>query len=159
MVDGSMIFVRNTFLLRPIERVTGSNIVHCAICLFVDGEPYGYEATWPLVRRLPWAKFTAYWDERCVEYAKRGGYWSIATPKLEFSQWQLRDMKNYANAQLGKHYRLKSYWKDRDVGGFHCSQYTGNIMARAGLIKSDDYKETPVSLYKKLEPFFTETRQ
>ena len=157
MQDGSVILVHDGMLLKPILKYTGSNLVHAAVVLFVNGQPYGYEATWPRVRRLPWDEFQAYLTTNCQRYLRHGAGWVILQPKVVFTVGQLTAMKAFANSQLGRRYMLRGWWEQHEVRGTHCSQYVGNVLEKSGLITSANYRESPGSLCQKIQPFYEET--
>ncbi len=149
--DGSVIFISNGFLVRPIYKHTGSTIVHTAIILYDDGKPFVYEATWPRVRKMP---LDQYYDLLAKHKQKNSRYsWEIVQPQQAYSQTELVKIKQYAISQLGRPYMLRGYWKGREVKGIFCSQYVGNSIGTTNRIKSKDFKETPISLYLKLKQF------
>jgi hypothetical protein len=154
--DGSVIFWESGFLVRPIERATGSDLTHVAIVLYENDGPYVYEATYPRVRRLPYAEYIAHLEELKARprWAKLGFKWTIMTPVESYTAQDLLDMKQYARSQLGRPYQLRGYWKGREVNGIFCSQYVGNCIEKSGRIQSANYKESPVSLKQKLERLY-----
>jgi len=142
---GTAIFTEDGILVGPIERHTGSRISHAAIILYENGQPWVYEAALPCVRRMPLYDF----QEKQKHFKRRNIKIHYVEAKQDYTQEQLDKMLVYANGQLGRKYKLRGYWKDKEVKGIHCSQFVGDVIAQSGRIRSDHWKETPVSLYTK----------
>jgi hypothetical protein len=87
---------------------------------------------------------------------KRNLKWFFMQPVNSYTSRQLRDMKWYAESQLGRPYMLRGWWKGREVRGVFCSQYVGNIIEQSGKIKSNQFRESPGSLHDKILPFYFE---
>jgi len=146
--DGTLIFWDGGLLVRPIERHTGSTLTHVAIVL--DG--YVYEATWPCVQRTPYAEYIAdLYAKAAKPYWRRRNFSWFHMPPPAYSYEQVAAMRAYAVSQLGRPYMLRCYLLQREVRGLHCSQYVGNMLDRAGVIKSENFNETPISLYRKMK--------
>ena len=146
--DGTTIFFQNGFFHRPIARYTGSHMCHIAIVLHQNGKEYVYESTLRGVQKTPLNIFLTKvihrqkWNKRLKVY--------YVKPKIPYTKNELIKMKTYANSQLGRLYSLRGWWVNREVIGMHCSQYVGNIIGQTGRITSMRWKESPISLYRKL---------
>jgi hypothetical protein len=154
--DGSVIFLQDGFLVNPIMRNTGSPIVHTAIVLYDEDKPYVYEATVPVVRRMPLDAYYRLLDDKSGKpfNIKRGFKWYVVQPCIPYTSQQLTSMKQYARSQLGRPYMLRGWWKNREVKGIFCSQYVGNCIEKSGRIVSANFKESPGSLFKKLKGLY-----
>ncbi len=156
--DGSVIFWQDGFLVGPIMKNTGSNLVHVAIVLYEDDKPYVYEATWPEVRKMPLDDYLKHLADKKFKRVPtvRGFKWFMMQPKEEYTAQQLTDMKQYARSQLGRRYMMRGYWKNKEVRGIMCSQFVGNCIEKSGKIKSANFKESPVSLKEKIKDLYEE---
>ncbi len=154
--DGSVIFWQDGFLVKPIMKNTGSDIVHCAIVLYENNEPYVWEATWPRVQKTRYSDYIAHLQTLKIKpiSIKRGFKWFILQPVDNFTHQQLEAMKQYARSQLGRPYMLRGYWQNREVSGIFCSQYVSNCVEKSGRIQSANFKESPVSLKEKLKELY-----
>ncbi len=154
--DGSVIFWQDGFLVKPIMKNTGSDLVHVAIVLYDDDKPFVYEATWPEVRKMPLDDYLKYLADKRFKRVPtvRGFKWFMMQPKVEFTPHQLESMKQYARSQLGRRYMLRGYWQNREVRGIMCSQFVGNTIEKSGRMKSANFKESPVSLKEKVKDFY-----
>lgn len=152
MRDGSVLFWRGGLLIGPIYKHTGSTLTHVAIIL----DNIVYEAAPPRVHKLQFSAYEKHLDKLAAsQFIQRRNFsWFVLQPRLEYSVTELANMKAYAESQLGRPYRLRGWWSD-DIRGIFCSQYVGNIVERSGLIRSLDTRESPVSLYNKLVPFYS----
>lgn len=153
--DGSVIFIKYNGkegkVAREIEKATGDNLVHAAIVLYINNIPYVYESRMSGgVQRNTLSVFLDRTLKRQTDHPQMGLTWQIVPPDRPYSIQELQRMKAYADSQLGRRYMVRGYWKEREVRGVHCSQYVGNIVAQSGRIISDDYKESPKSLYDKM---------
>lgn len=143
---GTAVFVQDGFVHKQIEKVTGSDMSHAAIVFYDNGEPWVYEATLPVVKRTPLKE----WQKMHAEKSKKNGSkLHYIEPNNPYTDEQIDRMKIYADAQLGRKYRLRGFWKNKEVKGLHCSQYVGDIISQSGRIHSDHWKESPGSLYEK----------
>jgi hypothetical protein len=79
----------------------------------------------------------------------------ITVPKKPFTRDQIAAMVKYAESQLGRLYGLRGFDK-RETLRIFCSELVGNTIEQSGLIKSANFHESPGSLKKKLEPFYSE---
>jgi hypothetical protein len=154
--DGTVIFVtqsgRQDVLAKKIEQATGDNISHTAIILYEDDQPYVYESTIPGgVQRNKLKDYMKKVNGLKSAFPTKGMQIHLIPPDPEYNADELIRMKHYANGQLGRPYMLRGWWKGKEVRGMHCSQYVGNIVSRSGRIESFNYKESPASLYVKLE--------
>lgn len=159
---GSVIFVENGLLTTPIKAVTHSTITHCAIILYEKNEPWVYEAVPPGVRRVPLKEYLEWIRERQKEKEKKKPTISyfLVEPEAGFSNTEISRMKSYADAQIGKPYRLKNFWRDGDDSkGLHCSQFVGNTIEKSGRIVSKDGRESPGSLYEKVNKIYRKTHE
>jgi hypothetical protein len=156
--DGTVIFLQGGLLVRPIFHYTDSTLTHAAIVLYHGKEPWVYEATPPCVRRMPLADYRKLIAEKLQEprLQKRNLKWFFMQPVNSYTSRHLRDMKWYAESQLGRPYMLRGWWKGREVRGIFCSQYVGNIIEQSGKIKSNQFRESPGSLHDKILPFYFE---
>lgn len=150
--DGSVIFCQDGLLVKPIYNHTGSTIVHTAIILYENDKPYVFEATWPRVRKVPLEQYYQILENCKKERPKYS--WFVEQPRHVFTDIQLTKMKQYANSQLGRRYMLRGWVEGREVRGIFCSEYTGNILEQSGLIKSANFKESPISLKEKIKDFY-----
>jgi hypothetical protein len=71
-------------------------------------------------------------------------------PTNPISLNSLLKMKKYADSQLGRPYSIKGYLKGREVEGFHCAEYVGEILEMGRIIRSDKYRESPGGIYDKV---------
>lgn len=153
--EGTLLFFKpngtNSLTSSAIENQTGSRLTHVAIVLFDNGTPYVYEATTPGgVQRTPYDVFYNKFQTRRTLRPLMDLQMLVVFPGQPYNQTQLIKMKKYANAQLGRPYSVQGYLNDKKVVGMQCAQYVGNILQEAGVVKSDDYKETPISLWRKI---------
>jgi hypothetical protein len=151
MRNGSVLFWKGGILVGPIYRATGSLLTHVAIIM--DG--IVYEATPPRVHKLRLLDYDKHLDKLAASrfIQRRGFSWFILQPRLDYTASDLAAMHVYAESQMGRPYRLRGWWSD-DTSGIFCSQYIGNMIEKTGLIRSLDNRESPVSLYNKLLPFY-----
>jgi hypothetical protein len=147
--DGSVIFWKDGLLVKPISRHTGSDITHAAIVL--DG--YVYEAVPPCVRKVTLEQYVKEMNAKAKK-SRRGFTWIIVQPKEPYTTAKVSAMRKYAEAQLGRPYMLRGWWKGHEVRGIFCSQYVANTLENGSRIKSDSVHESPGSLYKKLEGLY-----
>ena len=152
--NGSVIFWNGGLLVRPISRETGSTITHATIILYEDGKPYVYEAVPPVVHRVPYAEYL----KLMTTHKRKDFSYFLMEPKQRYTKDSLTKMKAYADSQLGRRYEMRGYWKGHEVRGIMCSQFAGNTIEKSGLIKSNNFKESPGSLYRKLLPFYKEVK-
>ena len=152
MEDGSVIFWHGGLLVGPIFRHTNSKITHVAIILNEQGQDMVYEATPPRVRRMPFNQYIQHLREleRKPFWRERGFRYFILEPKKPYTSWELQRMRKYARSQLGRPYGLRGWVLNKEVKTIFCSQYISNIIEKSGRIKSYNFKESPVSLYRKL---------
>lgn len=151
--DGSLIFWRGGVLAGPIARHTGSNITHAAIVLKdTAGKPWVYEAVPPRVHKVPLSEYLTEMTQKSKKH--KDFTWFVLTPKKAYTQKQVKDMRAYAEEQLGRPYMLRGWWKGHEVRGLFCSQYVGNILEKSGVIKSGQWHESPASLHKKIQPLY-----
>jgi len=151
MLNGSVLFWKGGILVGPIYRATGSLLTHVAIIL----DNIVYEATPPRVHKLQFTDYEEHLDKLAASrfIQRRDFSWFIRQPRLAYSAADTAVMRKYAESQMGRPYRLRGWWSD-DTSGIFCSQYIGNMLEKTGLIRSLDNKESPVSLYNKLLPFY-----
>ena len=152
--NGSVIFWGGGLLVKPIFRHTGSDITHAAVVLYSGSVPYVYEAVPPCVHKVPLAEYRLAMAQK-VATSRRGDFrWFIMEPKSRYTPLQLLAMKAHAESQLGRPYMLRGWWKGHEVRGIFCSQFAGNVLAKAGKIKAGGIRESPGSLYDKLLPTY-----
>ena len=149
-LNGSCLFWNGGLLVRPISKATGSTITHATIILYEDGKPYVYEAVPPVVHRVPYAEYL----KLMTTHKRKDFSYFLMEPKQRYTQDSLTKMKAYADSQLGRRYMMRGYWKGQEVRGIMCSQFAGNTIEKSGLIKSDNFRETPGSLYRKILPYY-----
>jgi hypothetical protein len=143
--DGSLLFWRDSLLVKPIIKRTGSDITHAAIIL--DG--YVYEAVPPRVHKV---KLADYIKEMEVKAKKNGTFkWFVVQPAKTYTTAEGSRMKAYAESQLGRRYMLRGYWKGHEVRGVFCSEYVGDTLATSGRVKAGGVRESPGSLYLKIK--------
>ena len=150
--NGSIVVWEGGFLVGPIGNVTGSQYTHVAIVL----DNNIYEATPPVVRKMSVDNYFVYLESLKTKpfWQRRSFNYFILKPVKLFTDKQVSEMRSYAESQLGRPYMLRGYWQNREVRGIMCSQYVGNTLEKSGLIKSSNYKESPISLYNKVFPFY-----
>ena len=145
-VEGMVIIFENGRLSRPIARNTGSYMSHCAI--YLDG--WVYESTSPVARKLPWDEYKKFiYTRKQIVRRLRIHYLIPATP---FTKKELKKMKEYAMGQMGRPYRMRNWWQDRDSEGTHCSQFAGEVLEASGrpeLQNPKSWKESPITIYNK----------
>ncbi len=148
VMSGSVIFWEDSALVGPIFRRTGSHITHAAIVL----DSYVYEAVPPCVHKVSLAQYI---ERMKIKSRRQPKFkWFIMQPRAGCVVWQLAAMKRYAEAQLGRPYSVRGWWRGYEVRGIFCSAYVANILEQAEIIKSAGVHESPVSLYEKLEPIY-----
>jgi hypothetical protein len=153
-LNGSVLFWNGGLLVRPISKATGSTITHATVILYEDGEPYVYEAVPPAVHRVPYKEYI----DSMANHTRKDFSFFVLEPKQRYTKQALADMKVYADSQLGRKYMMRGYWKGQEVRGIMCSQFAGNTIEKSGLITSDNFHETPGSLYRKLLPYYKEVK-
>ncbi|MHB8108240.1 MAG: C40 family peptidase [Candidatus Cryosericum sp.] len=151
--DGSVIFWRGGPLTGPILRNTDSDLTHAAIVLYVDREPWVYEAVPPCVHKVPMNEYREHMEHM---REKQRISWFVMQPVIRFSPDQLAAMKAHAESQIGRPYMLRGWWLGHEVRGIFCSQLVGDVIAESGKIESGGVHESPGSLCDKLLPFYTE---
>jgi len=141
--SGTIILYERGLLSTAIERFTGSYYSHTVLVL--DGEVY--EATWPRVKKTPLKEYQAYMKRR-LEKKPDLKVW-VLTPNRSFCDSQVKVMKDYAETQLGKPYRLRSWLFDRPGKGLHCSQYVGLILGQIDktFAREKHWKVSPINIY------------
>lgn len=150
--DGSVIFWDCGPFTKPIHKHTGSTLTHAAIILYVGGDPWVYEAYPPRVRQLPLDVYLGKLEAKKARHPALS--WFILQPREEFTSAELRAMKRHADAQLGRRYMIRGWWKGREVRGIMCSQLVGDVLEKSGRITSAHFRESPGSLYSKLKPLY-----
>ena len=146
--DGSIVFVSNTRLGKPVIKVTQSELTHSAIVLYKKDQPYVYEANLPKVKRSTLEKF-------CKKRSKRPIQFCFARPKIPFTQDELQRMKLFANNQLGRRYSLKGYTKFYEGKGIHCSQFVTKILIKSDRAYSNNPgRVSPKNLWLSIEEHF-----
>jgi hypothetical protein len=153
-LNGSVLFWNGGLLVRPISKATGSTITHATIILYEDGKPYVYEAVPPVVHRVPYNDYL----KLMTTHKRKDFSYFLMEPKQRYTKDSLEKMKAYADSQLGRRYEMRGYWKGHEVRGIMCSQFAGNTIEKSGLIKSNNFKESPGSLYRKLLPYYKEVK-
>jgi hypothetical protein len=153
-LNGSCLFWNGGLLVKPISKHTGSTITHATIILYEDSKPYVYEAVPPVVHRVPLKEYIT----SMANHKRKDFSYFIVEPKHRYTKDELIKMKAYADSQLGRQYMMRGYWKGHEVRGIMCSQFAGNTIEKSGLIKSDNFHETPGSLYRKLLPYYSEVK-
>jgi hypothetical protein len=153
-LNGSVIFWNGGLLVRPISKATGSTITHATIILYEDGKPYVYEAVPPVVHRVPYTEYL----KLMITHKRKDFSYFLMEPKQRYTKDSLTKMKAYADSQLGRRYEMRGYWKGHEVRGIMCSQFAGNTIEKSGLIKSNNFKESPGSLYRKILPYYKEVK-
>jgi hypothetical protein len=144
--DGSVVFWKDSALVKPILRQTGSRITHAAIVL--DG--FVIEAVPPRVHKVRFADYV----KDMKETRTPGFKWFVTQPKVPYTRTQIAAMTKYAQSQIGRPYRLRGWRKGREVRGIFCSELVADILEQSGRIKSAGVHESPGSLYEKLEPLY-----
>ena len=154
--DGSVLFWQGGLLVKPILKHTDSTITHAAVILYVNDEPWVYEAVPPRVHKMPLADYCRMLEVKSRRHAiqNRGFTWFIIQPRTPYTAEQLEAMKCYAESQLGRPYMLRGWWKGHEVRGIFCSQYVGDVIEQSGKISSAHIRESPASLYQKLIAFY-----
>lgn len=153
--DGSVIFWRGGFLVKPILKHTDSDLTHAAIVLYQGREPFIYEAVPPRVHKVPMNEYREHMQEK-VDESRRPMTWFIMQPIIRFTPDQLAAMKRHAESQLGRPYMLRGWWKGHEVRGIFCSQLVGDVIEKSGRIASAHWRDSPGSLYQKLLPLYEE---
>lgn len=139
--DGSVLFWEDGFGQRIIERKTGSYLTHAAVVL----GGYVYEAVPPCVQKVPYAEYVANCKHK----------WFVIVPKTPYTDAQVKLMVAHAESQLGRPYMLRG-WNKRLTRGIFCSQLVSDVLGHGGKIKSDSFRESPGSLYRKLKTIYVE---
>ena len=150
--DGSVLFWQDGFLSKPICKRTDSHLAHAAILL--DG--YIYEAVPPRVHKVPLADYLKEMrvKEQKARQVRKNFAWFIIQPNVPYDARLVATMTTYAESQLGRPYMLRGWWKGHEVRGVFCSQFVANTLEQGGRIESANYRESPGSLYEKLEPLY-----
>jgi hypothetical protein len=150
--DGSVIFWKDGALVKPISKHTGSDITHAAVVL----GGYVYEAVPPCVRKVTLEEYVKEMNAKAKKPAmqRRGFTWTVVQPKKSYTTAEVSEMREYAEAQLGRPYMLRGWWKGHEVRGIFCSQYVSNTLERGGRIKSSSFRESPGSLFNKIKDLY-----
>jgi hypothetical protein len=94
IVDGSVIFCIDGFLVKPIYKHTGSKIVHVALVL--DG--FAFEATWPCVKKTPLDDYYKQLERHRIKYPNY--HWLTSQPTIPYTSDELAHIRRYAKSQL-----------------------------------------------------------
>ena len=148
MAEGTVIFFKNGFFSRPIARHTGSHMCHVAIVLYEDGRHWAYEAAPGGVQRTLLSTYLEKTVRR--QRFRRSLEVYYVQPDVPYTGEELAKMKKYANSHIGRPYSLRGWLVNREVIGMHCSHYVGDMISQTGRINSAHWKESPISLYRKL---------
>jgi hypothetical protein len=151
MLSGSVIFWKGGLLVHPISQQTGSLLTHVAI-VFDD---IVYEATPPRVRKLGLNEYIKHLEHlKTLGFWRRRNFsWFTMSPIVAYNPSELDAMRQYAESQLGRPYRLRGWWSN-DQRGIFCSQYVGNVIEKSGRIVSANNRESPGSLHQKLRSLY-----
>ncbi len=144
--NGSVIFFDSGPFTRIVVKTTDSTLTHTAIVLYEDDQPWVYESAIPRVVRIPWDQYLS---------QNSGKKWFVMEPCVPYSVAESNAMKEFADSQLDRRYMVRGWWMEREVRGIFCSEYVGDILEKSGRIISDHYRESPGSLYKKLDFYET----
>ena len=113
--DGDLIFqVNPSGQGKAIQLSTGSQFTHCGIIFIEDGVTYVYHAVEPVQKSTV---------KDFVSMGTNGEYW-VKRLNRELKAAELKEMKEYAKAQLGKHYDFLFKWNDNEM---YCSEYIWKI--------------------------------
>ncbi len=142
--DGALLVLRGGS--KPVAVATGSDVTHVAIVLRHGSEDWVYEATPAKVRRLT---FNAYRKELASASHSKGKSTSISImrPKRPYAESQLKRMRNYASAQIGRRYSIKGYLRGKEFDGIHCAHFAAATLEASGrFLAEDEYAITPAQL-------------
>ena len=130
MKEGSLIFCD---VLPIVNKVTGLYWSH--VMIYLDG--YFYEATPPVVRKIS-----------NMPHVKRS---LVVEPKQPYTNEQIARMLAYAEANLGRPYRVRGYLFPRRYGktrGIYCSQFACDALRAGGVALDFRAGYSPDTLYE-----------
>jgi len=143
-----VLFWKDSLLVKPIIKHTGSDITHAAIIL--DG--YVYEATPPRVHKVLLEDYVKEMATK-TKRSRHGFTYFIVQPKESYGTTEVSAMTKYAESQLGRPYMLRGYGK-RITRGVFCSELVADILEKNGRIKSSSFRESPGSLFNKIKDIY-----
>jgi hypothetical protein len=164
--NGSLICIDNLaprWQERILYRFAKSSLSHVGCVLYVDGEPFYFEAYPPVVRRISWQGFVeVVLAEWCYQSCsiKQGGLLAFALePPVELEKVKAEKMLDIATEHLEEPYGLlMNYF--RGTSDWHCSEYCDAIYSGAGMISNDGHRCTPTMMHDKLiQVGFTESTE
>ncbi len=142
--DGALLVFRGGS--KPVAVATGSDITHVAVVLRHGSDDWVYEATPAKVRRLT---LTAYRSELATASHSKGkpAAISLMCPKQPYTSAQLKRMRDYAAAQIGRRYSIKGYVRGKEFDGMHCAHFAAATLESSGRFNVDEeYAMTPGQL-------------
>jgi len=145
--DGTVVVWENGTYANIVQRQTGSNKTHAAIIFNEGSRSYVYESSKPDVHRTEWEQYNQYMLEIQRKIPRMRVHYLV--PRVPYTKEEVRAMKGYADAQLGRAFGMKSYMTGRPAETIHCCEYVGNILSFSRRYHTTGPRETPKSIYEK----------
>lgn len=150
--DGTLVVLENSNYV--VERVTHSEVTHIGIVIKRGVEPWIYEATPSVVRRLPLDRFLQEIasqnrgkdDEKQIRVR-------LYAPVRQYTPLELKKMTVFLESQVGRRYSLRGYVRHKPGDGIHCAELVSSALARTGRFQFDEaYAVSPVRLVDFVKP-------
>jgi hypothetical protein len=135
--DGTLFFVEGGNQL--VMDYTESPYSHVAIIFNEENKPYVYEAIRPVCQKISLEDYIKKIELENSKKHKQMKLW-IRKP-LDLSKEDAEKMKQYCEQQLGRKYKIKSYFSEQEEKTIHCAEMTARAMLAGGM----DFKENPCS--------------
>jgi len=144
--EGSLVFILNgSFVVRSYTNMPET---HSMILLKDHGKLIVYECRPPCIHKLEPSQY--------VYKIKDRETLILCVPKKPYIDKELASMHKYAEAVLGEKFNIRGYFRDNDVFGQHCTEFTTNVLLSSGrytlqsLNVEAAYKMQPGMLRQKL---------
>lgn len=146
--DGSLVFLAHNGWIIP--KILDATVSHCGIVLRHEGVPHVYEVK-PRVTRHPLPEyFGAFLKEPSIRY-RRCANICIASPRKPFTVAQVKDMKDWADSQLGRHFSVKGFTTGKPGDGIHCSEFVMTVLLQSDAFHTENAgRVTPETLWTSL---------
>lgn len=148
--NGTIIVWENGRYVDNIRHYTNSDMTHVAIVLHEKRKenviPFVYESSNPDVHRYTWSDYVEIWEEASEEFVNLRLH--FLEPKDKYTNKQIKEMKSYADKQLGRAFGVKSFIFNRSMNTIHCAEYVGYILQEGGEFDTLGPRETPDRIYK-----------
>lgn len=142
--DGTVLLLQDSNAV--VAAVTDSRVTHVAMLFQDKTQPMVYEATPDKVRRIALAH---YLQEIAVLNERRSHPMKVYAlrPRLAFPEDQAKKMLKFANGEIGRRYSVKSYVRDKQADGVHCSEFASRVLNSSDRYSLKNFHRiTPVRL-------------